>query len=109
MAWAGWPGPPGAVAGCEIAMGYRFNPPPNWPAPPPGWFPPPGWRPAVEWPAPPPGWQLWVDDGAVPAPAPVVPPRSSLGQDALPASVGGRHRAEVPAGPAQVAGEDGEQ
>ncbi len=38
-------------------MGYRFNPPPNWPAPPPGWVPSPGWRPSPEWPAPPPGWQ----------------------------------------------------
>lgn len=42
--------------------GYRFNPPPNWPAPPPGWVPSPGWRPSPEWPAPPPGWQLWIDD-----------------------------------------------
>jgi hypothetical protein len=45
-------------------MGYRFNPPPNWPAPPPGWVPAPGWRPSPEWPAPPPGWQLWIDDTA---------------------------------------------
>jgi hypothetical protein len=59
-------------------MGYRFNPPPNWPAPPPGWFPPPGWQPASEWPVPPPGWQLWIDDGVpagaaghVPTPPPV--------------------------------------
>jgi hypothetical protein len=46
-------------------MGYRFNPPPNWPAPPPGWVPVPGWRPSPEWPAPPPGWQLWIDDTAL--------------------------------------------
>ena len=46
-------------------MGYRFNPPPNWPAPPPGWVPMPGWRPSPEWPAPPPGWQLWIDDTAL--------------------------------------------
>ena len=52
------------MAGCEIVMGYRFNPPPNWPAPPPGWVPLPGWLPAADWPAPPPGWQLWVDDEA---------------------------------------------
>jgi len=45
-------------------MGYRFNPPPNWPAPPPGWVPSPGWRPSPEWPAPPPGWLLWIDDTA---------------------------------------------
>jgi hypothetical protein len=55
------------VAGCEMGMGYRFNPPPNWPAPPPGWVPLPGWRPSPEWPAPPLGWQLWIDDKA-PAP-----------------------------------------
>jgi len=48
-------------------MGYRFNPPPNWPAPPPGWVPSPGWLPSPEWPALPLGWQLWIDDTA-PAP-----------------------------------------
>jgi hypothetical protein len=53
-----------AMVGCEMGMGYRFNPPPNWPAPPPGWVPSPGWRPSPEWPAPPPGWQLWIDDMA---------------------------------------------
>jgi hypothetical protein len=47
-----------------MGMGYRFNPPPNWPTPPPGWVPVPGWRPSPEWPAPPPGWQLWIDDTA---------------------------------------------
>ena len=47
-----------------MEMGYRFNPPPNWPTPPPGWVPPPGWRPSPEWPAPPQGWQLWIDDVA---------------------------------------------
>lgn len=47
-----------------MGMGYRFNPPPNWPAPPPGWVPRPGWRPLPEWPAPPRGWQLWIDDTA---------------------------------------------
>ncbi len=45
-----------------MGMGYRFNPPPNWPAPPAGWVPVPGWRPSPEWPAPPPGWQLWIDE-----------------------------------------------
>jgi hypothetical protein len=53
-----------------MKMGYRFNPPPNWPAPPLGWVPVPGWRPSPEWPVPPPGWQLWVDDTAL-APNPV--------------------------------------
>ncbi len=43
-------------------MAARFNPPPNWPAPPPGWTPPPGWRPDPTWGPPPHGWQLWVND-----------------------------------------------
>jgi hypothetical protein len=43
-------------------MAARYNPPPNWPAPPPGWAPPAGWQPAPEWPPPPDGWQFWVDD-----------------------------------------------
>ena len=37
----------------------RFNPPPNWPTPPPGWQPPIDWRPDPTWPEPPYGWQLW--------------------------------------------------
>jgi hypothetical protein len=52
----------GRSDGLRDGMGYRFNPPPNWPAPPPGWVPPTGWRPSPEWPAPPQGWQLWIDD-----------------------------------------------
>ena len=48
----------------QSARIHRFNPPPNWPAPPPGWVPMPGWRPLPEWPAPPPGWQLWIVDTA---------------------------------------------
>ncbi|MDT5013148.1 MAG: hypothetical protein QOH57_4765 [Mycobacterium sp.] len=40
----------------------RFNSPPNWPAPPPGWSPSPDWQPDPSWPPPPPGWPLWVDD-----------------------------------------------
>jgi hypothetical protein len=55
----------------------RFNPPPNWPAPPAGWRPAPGWTPDPGWGPPPPGWQLWIT-GPVPvprtAPPPVVPP-----------------------------------
>jgi Domain of unknown function (DUF4041)/T5orf172 domain len=38
----------------------RFNPPPNWPTPPPGWAPPPGWKPDPAWPPPPDGWHLWL-------------------------------------------------
>jgi hypothetical protein len=40
--------------------GLRFNPPPNWPIPPPGWQPPANWRPDPKWPAIPQGWELWV-------------------------------------------------
>jgi len=43
-------------------MGLRFNPPPEWPAPPEGFVPPAGWQPDPSWPSAPPGWQLWVDD-----------------------------------------------
>jgi Domain of unknown function (DUF4190)/Septum formation len=43
-------------------VGLRFNPPPNWPPPPPGFVPPPRWQPDPSWPPPPPGWQVWVDD-----------------------------------------------
>lgn len=39
----------------------RFNLPPNWPAPPPGWTPPPGWEPDPSWPPLPEGWQLWTE------------------------------------------------
>jgi len=48
-------------------MGLRFNPPPNWPPPPPGFVPPPRWQPDPAWPPPPPGWQLWVPDDSDPA------------------------------------------
>jgi len=44
----------------------RFNPPPNWPPPEPGWYPPPGWQPPVEWGPAPLGWPLWVQDAAAP-------------------------------------------
>jgi hypothetical protein len=43
-------------------MAKRYNPPPNWPAPPAGWTPPPDWQPDPAWGPPPPGWQVWVDD-----------------------------------------------
>ncbi|WP_077241497.1 DUF4041 domain-containing protein [Amycolatopsis azurea] len=52
-------------------MGYRFNPPPNWPAVPTGWTPPPGWQPPADWPAPPKFWQLWTHD---PEPQPQMAP-----------------------------------
>ena len=43
-------------------MALRFNPPPNWPAPPDGFTPPAGWQPDPAWGPAPEGWQLWVDD-----------------------------------------------
>jgi cell division septation protein DedD len=51
-------------------MGYRFNPPPNWPPQPPRWSPPPEWLPDPAWPPVPPGWNLWVleDDSESTAP-----------------------------------------
>jgi hypothetical protein len=64
-------------------MGYRFNPPPNWPPPPPGWWPSPGWRPDPSWPPPPPGWQLWVPDEQDPA-RPTSPAASELPAAAQP-------------------------
>jgi hypothetical protein len=48
-------------------VGLRFNPPPNWPPPPPGFVPPPRWQPDPAWPPPPPGWRLWVPDDTVAA------------------------------------------
>lgn len=45
-------------------MALRFNPPPNWPAPPDGFVPPAGWQPDPAWGPAPEGWQLWVDDAA---------------------------------------------
>ncbi|MEV5830385.1 DUF4041 domain-containing protein [Spirillospora sp. NPDC052242] len=75
---AGAPGPVPAVA--PGAPGWRYNPPPTWPAPPAGWTPPPGWRPDPSWPPAPPGWQFWLPATSVsapphaPAPSPTVPP-----------------------------------
>lgn len=46
-------------------MSLRFNPPPNWPAPPEGFVPPAGWQPDPAWGPAPEGWQLWVDDASV--------------------------------------------
>jgi hypothetical protein len=38
----------------------RFNPPPNWPTPPPGWQPDANFTPDPAWGPVPEGWQLWV-------------------------------------------------
>ncbi|TDD65512.1 DUF4041 domain-containing protein [Actinomadura darangshiensis] len=53
--------------------GWRYNPPPTWPAPPAGWTPPPGWQPDASWPPAPRGWQFWLP-AAPPDPAPVPAP-----------------------------------
>ncbi len=56
-------------------MGYRFNPPPDWPPAPEGFVPQPGWQPDASWPPVPPGWSLWIDDPIVPGTSlPAAPP-----------------------------------
>jgi len=40
----------------------RFNPPPGWPVPPPGWVPEATWTPDPSWPPAPPGWQFVVNE-----------------------------------------------
>ena len=39
--------------------GYRWNPPPNWPAAPHGWVMPKTWEPDAAWPPAPEGWVFW--------------------------------------------------
>lgn len=64
---------------------YRFNPPPGWPAPPPGWLPPPGWQPDPSWPPAPAGWQFWVADSPpAQSPAPPTAPVEPNGPHAVP-------------------------
>ncbi|NDU73823.1 DUF4041 domain-containing protein [Actinomadura sp. DSM 109109] len=67
------PGPPAPTLPPTMPhpTGWQYNPPPTWPAPPPGWTPPPGWMPDASWPSAPPGWQYWV-----PAPVQSPPPAS---------------------------------
>lgn len=67
--------------------GYRFNPPPNWPPTPPGWFPPAGWHPDPAWGPAPAGWPFWVPEGP-----PVTP-----GQTPHPAPAAADHRPPEPA------------
>ncbi|MBB5913587.1 collagen type III alpha [Nocardia transvalensis] len=45
------------------STGWRFNPPPGWPAPPTDWVPPPGWQIPPGMPPVPEGWQWWVPSG----------------------------------------------
>lgn len=54
-------------------MGKRYNPPPNWPTPPPGWEPPRGWTPDPSWPPAPPGWNFWTSEQRSSKPLPVTP------------------------------------
>ena len=56
----------------------RFNPPPNWPAPPEGWHPPAGWEPDPSWGPVRQGWQLWVADPETQAPSPLRHSRLGL-------------------------------
>jgi len=83
-------------------MGYRFNPPPNWPEPPPGWTPPPGWLPHPSWPPPPPGWDLWISDDDTASPSSItplqVPPPATPGSETRP--VVRPRRSQHSAGPA---------
>ncbi|WP_147680369.1 hypothetical protein [Actinomyces ruminicola] len=58
-------------------MALRFNPPPNWPAPPEGFNPPAGWQPDPAWGPAPEGWQLWVEDSAPGASAGSAPQAGS--------------------------------
>ena len=45
------------------ADGWKYNSPPNWPAPPTSdWRPADGWKPDPSWPAPPAGWDFWIRD-----------------------------------------------
>jgi hypothetical protein len=52
-------------------VSLRFNNPPGWPDPEPGWQPPKGWAPDPSWPPAPAGWAFWVADDAPPVPPPV--------------------------------------
>lgn len=62
-------------------MALRFNPPPNWPAPPEGFNPPAGWQPDPAWGPAPEGWQLWVED-SVPGMGVGSAPQTASGADA---------------------------
>jgi hypothetical protein len=86
-------------------VGLRFNPPPNWPPPPPGFVPPPRWQPDPSWPPPPPGWQVWVDD-----PLPGEPDEFANGEDHYTAGPSGfaGGPGEFAGGPRTYAGRHGD-
>lgn len=48
----------------------RFNVPPGWPSPPPGWVPDEAWQPDSSWPPAPAGWRFWLDDRGLPTAGP---------------------------------------
>jgi len=54
----------------------RYNAPPTWPPPPPGWTPPREWAPDPAWPAPPAGWEFWLPIEGHPGWAAPASPRS---------------------------------
>ncbi len=65
--------------------GMRFNAPPGWPPPPPGWVPTAEFAPDPSWPDAPGGWPWWVPAGGpdlektsvLPAPPDAEPPPGS--------------------------------
>jgi hypothetical protein len=50
----------GQFVGGRRSRSDIFNPPPNWPQPPPGWRPHRGWVPDPAWPPPPDRWPVWL-------------------------------------------------
>lgn len=64
----------------------RFNPPPGWSVPHPGWAPPQGWTPPPHWPPAPEGWQFWIPTTAEGGTAP--PRRSKATQKTLWVAIG---------------------
>ncbi len=44
-----------------VVATFRFNPPPGWPEPAPGWAPTADWQPHQDWPAAPYGWPFWLE------------------------------------------------
>jgi hypothetical protein len=80
----------------EAITAYRWNSPPGWPTPPPGWRPLRGWAPPPEWPPPPVAWQFW-EPMAIPvvtaADVEVDPAEVPAGQ--LPANLDARYALDV--------------
>ena len=81
-------------------MSLRFNNPPGWPDPEPGWQPPKGWAPDPSWPPAPAGWAFWVADDAPP-----VPPPLEVLSDAPTADAPAAESVVAPAAAAPIASE----